>query len=94
MGTLCAGISRLLFSGSFPWRFAMPLLRARAVAAKFQPLSQNGEIVGLSKVQIIDQDPGSVLLFYRDLRDVGFLIFQAAFWGRGFHADTEATLFG
>ena len=33
--------------------------------------------------QIIDRDPGNVYLFYRDLRDVGFLIFQPDFWGRG-----------
>ena len=26
----------------------------------------------MSRVQIIDQEPGSVHLFYRDLRDVGF----------------------
>ena len=38
--------------------------------------------MGLSRVQIIDQDPCSVQLFYRDLSDVGFLIFQPAFWGR------------
>ena len=28
--------------------------------------------MGLSRAQIIDWDPGSVHLFYRDLRDVGF----------------------
>ena len=28
--------------------------------------------MGLSRAQIIDWDPGSVPLFYRDLRDVGF----------------------
>ena len=32
--------------------------------------------MGLSRAQIIDQDPGHVPLFYRDLRDVGFLIFS------------------
>ena len=26
----------------------------------------------MSRAQIIDRDPGSVHLFYRDLRDVGF----------------------
>ena len=41
MGTLCASISGLLFSGSFPWRSAVPLLRVRAAAAESQPLSQN-----------------------------------------------------
>ena len=28
----------------------------------------------MSRVQIIDQEPGSVHLFYRDLRDVGFFL--------------------
>ena len=37
----------------------------------------------MPRALIIDQDPGSVHLFYRDLRDVGFLIFQPAFWGWG-----------
>ena len=27
IGTMFAGVSGLLFSGGFPWRFAMPLLR-------------------------------------------------------------------
>ena len=39
--------------------------------------------MGVSGAQIIDWDPGSAYLFYRDLRDVGYLIFQPAFWGRG-----------
>ena len=38
--------------------------------------------MGLSRAQIIDQDPGRAPLFYKDLRDVDFLIFQPAFWGR------------
>ena len=37
----------------------------------------------MHRAQIIDQDPGTVYLFHRDLRDVGFLIFQPAFWGKG-----------
>ena len=37
----------------------------------------------LSRVPIINQDSGGAPLFYRDLSDVGFLIFQPAFWGRG-----------
>ena len=37
----------------------------------------------MPRAQVIDQDTGGVHLFYRDLRDVGFLIFQPAFWGRG-----------
>ena len=39
--------------------------------------------MGLPTAQIIDQEPGSVHLFYRDLRDVDFLLFQPAFWGEG-----------
>ena len=35
------------------------------------------------RAQIIDQDPSNVRLFYRDLRDVGFLFFQSAFCGGG-----------
>ena len=35
------------------------------------------------RTQIIDQDPGGVHLFQKDLRDVGFLIFQPAFSGEG-----------
>ena len=37
----------------------------------------------MPRAQIIDQEPDSVHLVYRDLRDVGFLIFQPAFLGRG-----------
>ena len=48
MGTMRVGISRLLFSGCFPWRFAMPLLRVRAAAAEIQPLSQNRGTAGRS----------------------------------------------
>ena len=33
------------------------------------------------RAQIIDQDPSNVHLFYKDVRDVGFLIFQPVFWG-------------
>ena len=39
--------------------------------------------MGLYRAQIIDRDSGCAPLFYRDLRDVGFLIFQIAFYGRG-----------
>ena len=39
--------------------------------------------MGMPRAQIIDQDPGRAPLFYKDLRVVGFLIFQPAFWGRG-----------
>ena len=34
-------------------------------------------------VQIIDQDPSKMHLFYRDLRDVGCLFFSACLLGRG-----------
>ena len=37
----------------------------------------------MHRALIIDQDPGSVHLFYRVLRDVGLLTFQPAFWGEG-----------
>ena len=37
----------------------------------------------MSRAQIIDQDPGSVPLFYRDLRDVGLLDFSACLLGEG-----------
>ena len=39
--------------------------------------------MGLSRDQIIDRDPGCVPLFYRGLRDVGFLIFLACLLGEG-----------
>ena len=39
--------------------------------------------MGMPRAQVIEQDTGSVHLLYRDLRDVGFLIFQAAFLARG-----------
>ena len=39
--------------------------------------------MGMYTVQIIDQDPSKMHLFYRDLRDVGFLFFQAALLGEG-----------
>ena len=48
MGTLLAGISGLLFSGGFPWRSAVPLLKVRAAVAEIQPLSQNRGIVDRS----------------------------------------------
>ena len=37
----------------------------------------------MHRAQVIDQDPSTVHLFFRDVRDVGFLIFQPAFWGKG-----------
>ena len=46
--TLRAGISRLLFSGGFPWRSAVPLLRVRAAVAESQSLSQNRGIMDRS----------------------------------------------
>ena len=50
--------------------------------------------MGLSRAQIIDWDPDRVPLFYRDLRDVGFLIFHLSSGGGAYHTDTQATLFG
>ena len=37
----------------------------------------------MHRTQIIDQDPGSAHLFYRDLRDVGFLDISACLLGEG-----------
>ena len=50
--------------------------------------------MGLSRAQIIDQDLGRAPLFYRDLRDVGFLIFYPALWGGACRTDIHVTLFG
>ena len=48
----------------------------------------------MPRAQIIDQDPSNVHLFYRDLRDVGFLIFSLPSGGGACRTDTQETLFG
>ena len=47
-GHTVSGFFQDLFSGGFPWWFAVPLLRVRAAAAEFQPLSQNRGIAAHS----------------------------------------------
>ena len=41
MGTVRTGFSGLLFSGGFPWRLSVSLLRVRAAVTISKPLSQN-----------------------------------------------------